>query len=176
MLARAILTPAASEIVVLIALGLSLFGVIGLVLAVLLGVRLARLRRGYAVLIGRGVDSDRSSLVELVNRRHAEVTALSAAVDDLQRYDRVLTELVQAAVSGVHLVRYDAFQEMGGRMSFSAALVDAHGNGVILTTINGRSDNRTYLRLVTGGVAEVELSEEEQQALSGALASASRVP
>lgn len=53
MLARAILTPAASEIVVLIALGLSLFGVIGLVLAVLLGVRLARLRRGYAVLIGR---------------------------------------------------------------------------------------------------------------------------
>lgn len=114
--------------------------------------------------------------MELVNRRHAEVTALSAAVDDLQRYDRVLTELVQAAVSGVHLVRYDAFQEMGGRMSFSAALVDAHGNGVILTTINGRSDNRTYLRLVTGGVAEVELSEEEQQALSGALASAIRVP
>jgi len=161
-----------ADVAVISALVMSVLGLAGFILSLLLGIRLAKLRRGYAVLIGRGTGAERASLLELVNRRHADVDALAIAVREVQQAAGVLGERLRHVVSGVSLVRYDAFQEMGGRMSFSAALVDAHGTGLVITTINGRSDSRSYLRLVREGSCDTELSTEEQQALAAALAEA----
>ena len=46
----------------------------------------------------------------------------------------------------VAVVRYDAFADMGGRLSFSAALYDDSGDGFVLSSINGRSETRTYAK------------------------------
>ena len=57
---------------------------------------------------------------------------------------------------------------MGGRLSWSLALLDAGGDGIVLTSIHGRSDARTYAKTVTGWLADQPLSPEEAEALEQA--------
>jgi hypothetical protein len=71
-----------------------------------------------------------------------------------------------AAVQHLAVVRYDAFGDMGGRLSWSMALVDRDGNGVVLTSIHGRSEARAYAKTVSGWVGEQQLSPEEEEALA----------
>lgn len=73
-----------------------------------------------------------------------------------------------SALRHVGVVHYDAFQEMGGRLSFSAALFDDRGDGVVLSSINGRSETRTYAKTLVAGSSEHELSPEEKQAIARA--------
>jgi hypothetical protein len=63
------------------------------------------------------------------------------------------------------VVRYDAFGDMGGRMSWSVALLDDNGDGVVLTSINSRNDARSYAKEITAFQSEVKLSPEEEEAL-----------
>jgi hypothetical protein len=72
------------------------------------------------------------------------------------------------ALRHVGVVRYDAFGDMGGRLSFSAAVFDAQGDGFVLTSINGRSETRTYAKGLAGLKSEQSLSPEEQQAIRDA--------
>ncbi|MBR7744266.1 DUF4446 family protein [Phycicoccus sp. BSK3Z-2] len=76
-------------------------------------------------------------------------------------------ELAQA-LRHVAVVRYDAFGDMGGRLSFSAALVDDGGDGVVLSAIHARGESRTYAKAVVGGTSDTTLTPEEQQALAAA--------
>lgn len=75
------------------------------------------------------------------------------------------------ALRNTALVRYDAFGDVTGRMSFSLALLDELGHGVTISAIAGRSDTRVYAKGVTGGKGEQELSPEERQAVAAALSS-----
>ena len=72
------------------------------------------------------------------------------------------------AVRHLAVVRYDAFGDMGGHLSWSLALVDAGGNGVVLTSIHGRSEARTYAKNLAGWKSEQQLSPEEQEAVAAA--------
>lgn len=72
------------------------------------------------------------------------------------------------AIRNVAMLRYDAFNDMGGRLSFSLALLDATGDGVVLTSINGHSETRTYAKVIRGGESTHDLSPEEEQVLSDA--------
>jgi uncharacterized protein DUF4446 len=72
------------------------------------------------------------------------------------------------ALRDVAVVRYDALNEMSGQFSFSLALLDAMGDGVVLSSINGRAETRTYAKPVVGGEGELELSPEEAQAVHAA--------
>jgi hypothetical protein len=72
------------------------------------------------------------------------------------------------ALRHVGVVRYDAFGDMGGRLSFSAAVFDAQGDGFVLSSINGRSETRTYAKSLSGLKSEQTLSPEEQQAIAEA--------
>lgn len=88
------------------------------------------------------------------------------------RVESAMTELrglVQACIRHVGVVRYDAFRDMGGQMSFSLALLDSRQNGVVLSVLNGRDGSRGYAKAVQGGRSSSPLSVEEQEALSQAL-------
>lgn len=71
------------------------------------------------------------------------------------------------ALRHLAVVRYDAFPDMGGHLSWSAALLDDQGDGVVLTSVNGRSEARTYAKNVTGWAGQ-QLSPEESQAIAHA--------
>ena len=85
--------------------------------------------------------------------------------------DRVTAEIqslqldTATALRHVAVVRYDAFGDMGGHLSWSLALLDDGGDGVVLTSIHGRSDSRTYAKHVTGWSASQQLSPEEVEAI-----------
>ena len=139
---------------------------VALVLIVVAMVRQAGMRRQYTILQGK--DSTESFLAA-VARKTAEVDALRHEVDDLsQVLDRARADLAEA-VRHVSVVRYDAFGDMGGRMSFSAAFLDDAGDGVVLTTIHARTESRTYMMAVAQGHAETLLSPEEEQAVEAAM-------
>src|ERR1700735_4310357 len=74
------------------------------------------------------------------------------------------------ALRDVAIVRYDALNEMSGQLSFSLALLNAVGDGVVLSSINGRAETRTYAKPVVAGQGEQELSPEEAQAVHSARA------
>ena len=69
------------------------------------------------------------------------------------------------ALRDIAIVRYDALQEMSGQLSFSLALLNAQGDGIVLTSINGRAETRTYAKAVVAGKAAQQLSPEEEEAV-----------
>ncbi|WEV77472.1 DUF4446 family protein [Janibacter cremeus] len=75
---------------------------------------------------------------------------------------------IAQALRHVAVVRYDAFGDMGGRLSFSAAIIDDTGDGLVVSSIHGRGESRTYAKGVVGGDADATLTPEERQALAAA--------
>src|SRR5262245_674860 len=90
-------------------------------------------------------------LPEDVHGLRQEVAALRAETGDALRH--------------LAVVRYDAFGDMGGHLSWSLALLDDAGDGVVLTSIHGRSDARTYAKSIAGWTCEQQLSPEEEEAI-----------
>jgi hypothetical protein len=72
------------------------------------------------------------------------------------------------ALRHVAVIRYDAFTDTGGQLSWSMALLDDSGSGVVLTSIQGRNDSRSYAKNVSGWTSETLLSPEEEDAISNA--------
>ena len=114
-------------------------------LAVALGVR-----AGTRKPRGAGVEA----LPEDVHGLRQEVAALRAEATDALRH--------------LAVVRYDAFGDMGGHLSWSLALLDDGGDGVVLTSIHGRSEARTYAKSISGWSCEQQLSPEETEAIDRA--------
>lgn len=72
------------------------------------------------------------------------------------------------ALRHLAVVRYDAFGDMGGRLSWSLALLDDRGDGVVVSSVHGRSEARTYAKNVAGWASEQTLSPEETDAIKRA--------
>ncbi|MDX6742074.1 DUF4446 family protein [Actinocorallia sp. A-T 12471] len=88
--------------------------------------------------------------------------------DVLRRQMQVATGVDKKALRDLAIVRYDALAEMSGELSFSLAVLDAAGDGVVISSINGRSETRTYAKVVQGGRSPQMLSPEEEHALRAA--------
>lgn len=128
---------------------------------VALAVRVARVSRTSAI----GSTGD-GALAATLTRE------LRAVSEQVGRVESGLAELrgpLQSCIRHVGVVRYDAFRDMGGHMSFSLALLDTRQNGVVLSILNGRDGSRGYAKAVQGGRSTSPLSEEEQEALAQAL-------
>lgn len=119
---------------------------------------------------GRRLADDRQA-VQLLTGHDEAIAKLKVAVRQLAGEQRRQTELMLTALQRIGLVRYDAFEDMGGHLSFSAALLDANGNGMVVTSINGRQDTRCYAKPVEGWASSHNLSEEEEAAIRQALTS-----
>jgi hypothetical protein len=157
------LSPTTVGVLVLAAL---LLGVAGCIAAAVALRSQRKVRRAYrAFAMGR-----RDDVLTLLERHISEVRHLRGEVTELRRHAEHLRDLDRQAISKVGSVRYDAFEDMGGRLSFSLALLDEHHDGVVITAINGRTDTRVYVKPVTGGRSRHNLSEEEAAAIEQARA------
>jgi hypothetical protein len=101
-------------------------------------------------------------------RRSVGADALPQDVYGLRQEVAALRAEARDALRHLALVRYDAFGDMGGHLSWSVALLDDSGHGVVLTSIHGRSDSRTYAKSISAWSCEQQLSPEEQEAIEGA--------
>ncbi|MDO4922156.1 MAG: DUF4446 family protein [Phascolarctobacterium sp.] len=95
----------------------------------------------------------------------SELRQTRQELQELQSRHGKLHEQVQGCLQTVKLTRYDAFDAMGGEMSYSILLADAKKNGVILTSIYGRDESRCYAKNVQDGKSAYPLAEEEKNLL-----------
>lgn len=101
-------------------------------------------------------------------RRGSGADALPEDVHGLRQEVAALRSETRDALRHLAVVRYDAFGDMGGHLSWSLALLDDGGNGVVLTSIHGRSEARTYAKNIAGWTCEQQLSPEEDEAITHA--------
>ena len=142
-------------------------GLVLAVVAVTVGiialVRIKKMRSTYRLL---QADDGEESFVDVVRRKTEEVQILQRQVDDTTKQVDALRVDLNEAIRHVAVVRYDAFADMGGRMSFSVAFLDDHGDGLVVSSINGRTETRTYAKGIAAGVSDQLLSPEEEQAVN----------
>jgi Protein of unknown function (DUF4446) len=97
-----------------------------------------------------------------------DMDALPEDVVGLRQEVAALRAEARGSLRHLGLVRYDAFADVGGRLSWSLALVDDGGNGVVLTAIHGRSEARSYAKSLAGWTCEQQMSSEEEDAVASA--------
>jgi len=120
----------------------------------------------YLLLVRDG--SDEHSLVASVAAQIRSVDGLRGDIAAVQQSLTIAQRDINAAMRHVSVVRYDAFGDMGGRLSFSAAILDDNGDGVLLTSIHGHTESRMYVKTVTRLKADGRVSPEELEAITTA--------
>ena len=154
----------------LVALAAGGVALIALIFAIVLAVKLRRLRGAQSVVLGAG----REDLVAHASNLQTAFEALHGRVEEVaQRLDERMAAAEQrldGAIAYRSLVRYDAYGELSGHQSTSLALLDAERNGVVLSCIAHRDTARLYSKVVRDGRGEHELSPEEDEAIRLALA------
>ena len=112
------------------------------------------------------------SVVALRRTRRTHATPAQGALPEdvvgLRREVAALQAASQGALRHLSVVRYDAFGDVGGHLSWSVALLDDAGDGVVLTSIHGRSEARTYAKTIAGWSSDAQLSPEEEEAVAHA--------
>jgi hypothetical protein len=148
-----------------IAIGAAVLAVVAGATAVLLWLKLRRVRESQLVLLGGG----KKDLVDFAVSLQGRIDDLLRAVDEvaagLVRVDR----RVDDTLAKTSIVRYDAYENTGGHQSASVALLDAGRTGVVLSAIQGRDYARIYVKELDRGRASVALSPEEEEAVERAM-------
>ncbi len=146
-----------------VALGAAVLAVVLLVLVLVLWSTVRRLRRSQSIVLGHHGERD---VVAHVVDLDAQVRNLREAVeiltDQLDEHKRHLDH----ALTNRAIVRYDAFRDAGGEQSASFALLDNHRSGVVFSAIAARDFARIYVKHLSDGVADRDLSPEEEQAVA----------
>jgi hypothetical protein len=143
---------------------------LALLIALVLALRLRRVRSAQRMVLGGEGSRDIVSHAEELARELELLSERTRAGEE--RLDSRLAEAerrLDGAIAHAAVVRYDALDEMSGRQSSSVALLDAHRNGVVLSSIAQRDQARLYAKPVRGGRSELVLSPEEEEAVARAL-------
>ena len=151
-----------------IAIAAAVVAVIGLSVALMLHLRLRRVRAAQLTLQGSGG----GDLVDFAVSLQGRIDGLHRALDEVGAALARVERRVDSTVSRLAVVRYDAYENTGGHQSASVALLDASRSGVVLTAIQGRDYARIYVKELDDGRAAVSLSPEEQEAIDRAMKSA----
>ena len=125
-----------------------------------LGSRLAALTRG----------SDERSLEAILEAHLTRVHQVVRELGEVEVRTAVLERDLRRTFARVGLVRYNPFEDTGGNQSFALALLDAHGDGFIVSSLHARNQTRVYAKGVKGGRSDSATSDEEAEALRPAMA------
>jgi hypothetical protein len=126
----------------------------------------ALIRHHWPSLIGPGAGVVGILIAVIAHHRAARAVAECTALINGSVGSRGTVD--PRALRDLAVVRYDALSEMSGQLSFSVALLNALGDGVVLSSINGRSETRTYAKIVRSGTGTQPLSPEEEHAVRAA--------
>ncbi|MFA4029431.1 MAG: hypothetical protein GDYSWBUE_000371 [Candidatus Fervidibacterota bacterium] len=111
------------------------------------------------------------SFSEAIARLFESIERISGDVRSLQRSVDELSEKQRRCLQHIGIVRFDAFQDVGGQQSFSLAVLDGLGNGAVITSLFGRHESRCFAKPIIGGKSSFRLTEEELEAMRLAVSS-----
>lgn len=137
-----------------------------LVAVIALWISLRRLRRAQTLVLGQHEQTD---VVAHVVSLDSQVRNMREAVETLTGNLREQRARLDHTITHRAIVRYDAFRDAGGEQSASLALLDDHRSGVVVSTIAARDFARVYVKYLREGVADRDLSPEEQEVIAAAV-------
>ena len=115
------------------------------------------------------VGKDAKSLEKDIVALYEDNKFLKVAVDRNKKDIRNLYKKMETVFQKIGIVKYDAFHQMGGKLSFSLALLDENNNGFILNSVHSTDGCYTYTKIIKNGQCEIALGDEEQKALKIAM-------
>ncbi len=118
----------------------------------------------YQRILKLAEEGDEATIVRLLGKLEAQGEKLKDVEGRLSGMESAWPHIIQ----GYGLVRYSAFADVGGDQSFSLAMVDVRGNGLLITALHGRDETRIYAKPLTQWRSTYSLSAEEQGALQQA--------
>lgn len=152
-----------------IIIGLAAVVFILLILTIINIVQMRKLKKGYrAFMTGKGAKNLEDTLIKRLN----QVDALIESNDENKKNIKSLFANMQLTYQKMGLIKYDAFNEMGGKLSFSLAMLDKRNNGYIINAMHTREGCYTYIKEIVDGNSIIVLSEEEKKALDRAMGKA----
>ncbi len=148
-----------------IIIGLVAVTLILLILYIVNVVQIAQLKKRYRIFMsGKNARNLEKTLIERLDQVDALLEANTVNEKNIQK----LFNNMKFTFQKVGLVKYDAFNEMGGKLSFSLALLNETDDGFVLNAVHSREGCYTYIKEIIGGNAIIVLSEEEKEALETA--------
>ncbi|MCI8717477.1 MAG: DUF4446 family protein [Lachnospiraceae bacterium] len=148
-------------ILVLIFLCIILF-----VLVIVLNIKLGKLSEKYEEFM-KGKDME--SMEELVMKRFGEMDKMLEDTNKNLKDIEMLFENMKSVVQKIGIVKYDAFNEMGGKLSFALAMLDGKNTGFVLNAMHSREGCYTYIKEIIKGESYIPLGAEEKKALEQAM-------
>lgn len=149
-----------------IIIGLAAIVLILLILTIVNIAQMRKLKKGYKVFMsGKNGKNLEDTLIKRLN----QVDALIESNDENEKNIETLFKNMSRTYQKMGLIKYDAFHEMGGKLSFSLAMLDVKNNGFIINAMHTREGCYTYIKEIVDGNSIIVLSEEEQEALSRAM-------
>ncbi len=148
-------------------LGLAALFVFLLIYTISLSRKLAALGRRQSARLS---DGNLGEIVSCITEQSDTLSALKDRHEQISTQQEGQSLALSSCVQKIGMVRFNAFDDVGGEQSFALVLLDASGNGVALSSLYGRQDSRFYAKAIVNGEGERPLSEEEQRALGIALA------
>ncbi len=142
--------------------------VMAFVLAVLLIVSLLKIRKLNKKYSAFMKGANGKDLEASIFSRFNEMDKMKTDIEYIFGKLNIACDMLLTAYQKMSIVKYDAFKEMGGKLSFSMALLDDKNNGCILTSVHTREGCYTYIKEIIKGESFVVLSEEERKALEEA--------
>jgi Protein of unknown function (DUF4446) len=156
----------------IVALAAAGVAVVALLWAIVLAVKLRRLRAAQRTVMGEG----QADLVAHAAQIQEAFVQLRDWVEEsasrLEERMATAEGRIDGCVAYTSLVRYDAMGEMSGQQSSTMALLDSRRTGVVVSSILHRDQARVYVKQVRDGESELELSPEEHEAIEAAMAGA----
>ena len=137
-----------------------------LVRSISYNMRLRRLERRYKIFM-KG--SDAQSLEKVFVRKFAQIDRLYEAKEDHDHDILFLKKNMEKMFNKYGVEKYDAFDDVGGKLSFALALLDKENTGLILNAVHSRDNCFLYLKEIVKGESYVMLSQEEVEALRKAV-------
>lgn len=111
---------------------------------------------------------DGASLEDRLTEICDHMDSVESEVADNRMRLNEMAGVLNTALRGIGVVRFNAFQDTGSDLSFSVAFLDAHKNGLVVSSIYGREETRTYAKPVKDGQSHYQLSVEEKDAIQRA--------
>ncbi len=143
---------------------------LSIIIAISNSIKTHRVIRRYKRLM-RGIDN--KNLEAMLTHHLNSLENVLVKVEDLEHNFKLIVNNLEYCLQNVGIVRYNPFAQMGGDLSFSLALLDKNGDGIVLTGLFSRNSSSVYAKPITDGSSTYPLSQEEIQAIQKAMAKTS---
>jgi|SRR5690554_6539697 hypothetical protein len=155
------------ENIIYITIGLACMLIILFIINIILISKQRKLTKRYKKFMQ---GSNGESLEEIIREKFTDIDILKSDSKKLKQEIEKINENLTITFQKIGVVKYDAFKEMGGKLSFVIALLDKNNDGIILNSVHSsREGCYTYLKEIIKGESFLELSKEEKSALNQAI-------